>query len=158
MERQTKKRRIISFPIVAAVIFIAVLVVADRWKSFSHLTRGQDNKPTVDFTWTPIGRVRLTEMVGMVRVQDDYAIDFSTLKVQVVELNKTIKISRDDLVGRDYEERVSFAMLAGNVEIASRGQMTLRISVADDAGQVTEIERVIKIEPELGNATLSVPE
>ena len=158
MEDKSKRRWFFTLPALAIVAIILILAASEYGKSFSYAIRGQDNKPTVDFTWTPLGRVRLTEMVGQVFLEDDYALDFSTFEVEVVELRKVLKIAREDLVGREYTDRVSFAQLAGNPEINARGQMTLRISVADDRGQKTEIERVVKINPELGDAELKVTE
>ncbi|HCC21902.1 hypothetical protein A2480_00645 [Candidatus Uhrbacteria bacterium RIFOXYC2_FULL_47_19] len=158
IENKSKRRWFFTLPALAIIAIVLILAASEYGKSLSYLIRGQDNKPTIDFTWTPLGRVRLTEMVGQVFLEDDYALDFSTFKIEVVEINKVLKIARDDLVGREYTDRVSFAQLAGNPEINTRGQMTLRISVADDRGQLTEIERVIKINPELGSAEMKVAE
>jgi len=141
-----KGRRFFSWPIILAAVFVMALIVVEYGKTLSLAARGTDNKPTVDFTWTPIGRVSLREMVGKIRVEDDYAIDFSTLKVEIVELRRTIDVTREDVIGKSFEQNMSFAMFDGNLELLKRGQMTLRISVADDVGQETVIERVVKLD------------
>ncbi|OIO51779.1 hypothetical protein COY93_00970 [Candidatus Uhrbacteria bacterium CG_4_10_14_0_8_um_filter_58_22] len=158
MENKSGMRWFFTFPALAIIAIVLILASSKYGKRISYLVRGQDDKPTIDFTWIPLGRVRLTEMVGQVFLEDDYALDFSTFKIEVVEIGKVLRIAREDLVGREYTDRVSFAQLAGNPEINMRGQMTLRISVADDRGQLTEIERVIKINPELGSAEMKVTE
>ena len=144
-EAKPKRRKIFSWPVIVAAIFVVLLLVVEYGKSLQMVARGTDEKPTVDFTWTPIGRVSLKEMKGHLKVEDDHAIDFTTLKMEVVELHKTIEVTRNDVIGRSFETDMSFAMFDGNLDLLKHGQMTLRVSVSDDIGQETVIERVVKI-------------
>jgi hypothetical protein len=139
------ERKIFSVPVILAAVFVVGLLVVEYSKSIQTMVRGTDEPPTIDFTWTPIGRVNLKEMVGTVKLEDDHALDFSTYKVTVMELNREIGLPVEGVIGRDYEQQMSFAMFDGNLELLKRQQMTLKVEVADDAGQKTEIEQVVKL-------------
>jgi len=139
------ERKIFSIPVILAAVFVVGLLAVEYSKSLQTMARGADEPPTIDFTWTPIGRVDLKEMVGTVKLQDDHALDFSTYKVTIVEMGREITLPIDGVIGRDYEQKLSFAMYDGNLNLLKKQQMTLKIEVADDIGQKTEIERVVKL-------------
>ncbi len=157
MEEQ-KKRRLFTWPTAIALVVIVLVVMFALSDNFRYMARGEDNPPEVDFTWSPIGKVTLQEMVGHIHIKDDYALDFSTFEVRVVELDKTIEIFRDDVIGREYDGDVSFAIYHENPILLKYGRMTLEIKVADDRGQETRIERVVKIKrPEGYIGSFDVP-
>jgi hypothetical protein len=155
MNQNQKKRKLFSWPIILAAAFIIVLLIIEYGQSWQWLVRGADHGPTIDFTWTPLGRVSLKEMIGTVKVEDDYALDFNTLKFEILELNQTIDLTRKDVIGKSFEQTISLAMFDNQPELARRGQMTVRISVADDRGQQAMIERIIKLKPSTGGVFLN---
>ncbi|MBU0624786.1 hypothetical protein KKF05_00405 [Patescibacteria group bacterium] len=148
-------RKFFPLPIILAAVLIVLLLVVEYGQSLRLAVRGIDNKPTVDFTWTPIGRVSLKEMIGRVKVEDDYALDFNTLKLEIVELNQTIELTRSDVIGKSFEQEISLAMFDNQPELMTRGQMTIRVSVADDRGQEAILERVVKLKPSVGGVFLN---
>ena len=105
-----KKRKFVDYlPIVlGALILLAVGAIAAE----EHLTlfsRGTDRPPTIEVTWTPIGRVSLFEMQGHLKIVDDYALDFTTYRMTIKEIDRTIDLPIDGLVGREYEQDISLS-------------------------------------------------
>jgi len=144
MENKAKKRYFTLSTAIAlgVILVVGLLAMGDNVR---YLARGEDKAPEVDFTWTPIGPVTLKEMVGHIHIKDDFALDFSRFDVRVVELDKTLEIMRDDVIGKEYEGDLFFAQFHEHPVLLKYGRMTLEISVADDRGQVTKIERVVKV-------------
>jgi hypothetical protein len=143
-------KKFFRLPVILAAIFVVGLILVEYGTQIRLAARGADHPPTVDFTWTPIGRVDLKEMVGTVTLVDDHALDFSTYKITVVELGREIDLPIVGIIGREYEQKVSFAMFDGNLQLLKKGEMTLQVEVADDVGQKTVIERIVKIKPPSG--------
>lgn len=140
-----KDRKLISLPIILAAVFVVGLLAIEHHKGIEDAARGEDKPPEVDFTWKPVGRVSLKDMVGTVKLKDDHALDFSTYKIRIVELGREIELPIEGVIGREYKQDISLAMFAGNLELLKRGEMTIQVEVADDAGQMTQIERVVKL-------------
>ena len=130
--------------VLGVLILLSVTAIAAE-EHLTLFTRGTDHPPDIEFTWTPVGRVDLREMQAKLKITDDYGIDFSTYRFTIVELKKTMDLPIPGLVGREYEQDVSFSMLADNAILQVARQATIQISVADDAGQETSIEKVIKL-------------
>lgn len=141
-----KKRTFVDYlPIVlGALILLAVAAIAAE----EHLTlfsRGTDRPPTIEFTWMPIGRVSLFEMKGHLRMVDDYALDFTTYRMTIKEIDKTIDLPIDGLVGREYEQDISLSYLANDAVLNSRKTVTIEFTIADDKGQKTTLVKEIKL-------------
>jgi len=79
------------------------------------------------------------------RIVDDYGIDFTSYRFTIEELNKTIDLPTPGMLGREYEQDVTLSTLADNAVLLQAGKATIDITVADDAGQVTTIQKIIKI-------------
>ncbi len=139
------ENKLFSLPVILAAAFVVGLLAVEYGKSLQTMARGGDDPPTVDFTWTPVGRVDLKEMVGTVKLQDDHALNFSTYKITILELNREITLPVEGVIGRDYEQQISFAMFDGNLNLLKKQAMTIKIEVADDAGQHTAIQRIVKL-------------
>lgn len=155
---EKRKRRFFTLTTAIALGVILIIGVVALNDDIRLMARGEDRPPEVDFTWSPIGKVTLLEMVGHIRIEDDYALDFSTLAVRIVELDRVLEIVRPDVIGREYESDVHFGLLHEHPVLLKYGRMTLDISIADDRGQVTRIERVVKLKtPEGFIGTLEVP-
>lgn len=137
----TKKR---NWPVVAsvAVLLLMMFVIA---RDFTIAGRKEDLPPVIDFTWTPVGPVDLREMKGFLTMRDDYALDFTTYQMKIVELDRTFGLPIDGVIGKDYEQMVSLSLFADNGTLLEKGRVTLQFSIADDKGQVTTIERVMKL-------------
>ncbi len=128
----------------AIVILLTVGVVALR-DYRSLFARPHDDPPMIEFTWTPDGRVSLKEMKALLVMRDDYALDFTTYRMTLVELDKTIDLPIPGLIGKDYEQPISFSLIADDPRLADEKKLTVRISVADDRGQQTTITREIPL-------------
>lgn len=140
------KRTFVDYlPIVlGALILLAVGAIASE----EHLTlfsRGTDRPPTIEFTWTPIGRVSLFEMQGHLKIVDDYALDFTTYRLTIKEIDKTIDLPIDGLVGREYEQDISLSYLANDAILNLKKTATLEFSISDDKGQKTTLVKEIKL-------------
>jgi hypothetical protein len=136
-------------PMVLAVLILGVMgfiMVRDRE---SLLGRSEDLPPVIEFTWTPLGPVDLREMKGFLSMKDDYALDFTTYRMSIVELDKTYDLPIDGMIGRDYEQNVSLSLLSDNATLKEKGKVTIEFSIADDRGQTSTISRSIKLKPAL---------
>lgn len=141
-----RKRTFVDYlPIVlGALILLAVSAIVSE----EHLTlfsRGTDRPPTIEFTWTPLGRVSLFEMQGHLKIVDDYALDFTTYRLTIKEIDKTIDLPIDGLVGREYEQDISLSYLANNAILNSKKTVTLEFSISDDVGQKATVVKEIKL-------------
>jgi hypothetical protein len=140
--------RIVSLAIflgsLAVLGYMGQLIVRDSGLFSSRL---KDEPPQIEFTWTPLGPLSLKDMKGRLTMKDDYALDFTTYRFRVVELDKTIDMPIDGLLGSDYESDVYLALLANDPRLPGLDRLTLEISVADDRGQKTTISRIVRIKP-----------
>lgn len=133
-----------SRTIIAIAVIILVSLVAGR-ERLRFLFRVGDTPPTVEFTFIPSKPISLHEVTAKVRVKDDHAIDFTTYRMTLVELERTLVLPIPGLVGKEYEQPVSFSLVADDPRIREAGKLTVIISVADDRGQSTEITRFIPL-------------
>jgi len=139
------------YKILSLAIFIgslAVLVLMGRLiakDSGFFAKRLKDEPPRIEFTWTPLGPLSLKDMKGYLTMKDDFALDFTTYRFRIVELDKTVDMPIDGLVGNEYESNVYLALLADDPRLVGLDRLTLEISVADDRGQKTTIDRVVRI-------------
>jgi hypothetical protein len=133
--------------VISAVAFLVVGTMAILWSKdvMSYVERGTDDPPTVEFSWTPVGPVDLMEMKGLVRVTDDHGIDFTTYRFRIVELDRTLDLPIEGLVGSEYEQPISLSLIANNAILLQKKEVTIEIVVADDVGQETSIVKVIKL-------------
>ena len=117
---------------------IAKLVKQGYRVGMVHMTNGE---PTP--RGTPEGRMK--EMRGFLTLKDDYGLDFTTYRMRLVEIDKTIDLPIDGLIGMDYEQSVSFSLIADNPKLSGKDKLTVEIEVADDRGQRSTLTRVISI-------------
>jgi hypothetical protein len=155
------QKLLVILPVVLGTVILAVVAATalrDRNAALGVAetrldpVRG-DQPPEVDFTWTPSGAVTLREMVGKLSLKDDRALDFKTYKMYLVELDKTVTLPMaESLIGREYTDTLSFSLQADNPRLIGKDKLTVRIEIADNKGQKTEIERIIKLKPDTVNA------
>ncbi len=144
---QWKKKHIITTaPVILSVAILLVMGLIVAKDSNLFFTRGKDLPPTIDFTWSPAGAVSLKEMKGYLVIRDDYGLDFKTYRMHLVELDKTLDLPIDGLIGKDYEQPISFSLIADDPHLRGKDKLTVEISIADDRGQKTSIERVIHLQ------------
>ncbi len=151
-----KKRFYRSLAVSAAVLVLAVVgtLFLTDWKKLT--SRSEDLPPTIDFTWTPLGPLDLKDFRGYLTMKDDYALDFTTYRFTIVELNKTVDLPIPGMIGKEYDSPISLALVADRAELADKDRITVRVSIADDKGQKTEIERVIRLKPRPNVLNLTV--
>lgn len=137
------KAMMVPLGLSAAILVIMGLIIAKDTRAL--MSREEDLPPVIEFSWSPAGDVDLKEMKGFLTIKDDYAIDFTTYRFTIVELNKTLDLPIDGLMGKDYEQSVSLSLIADRPEVLRQEKLTIEISVADDKGQQTSITRVIKL-------------
>ncbi len=133
----------------ALVASLAVLagigwyVAGDIWSRAP--SRSSDAPPVVEFTWTPLRPLTLDEFKGSLSLKDDHALDFSTYKFRIVELDKTIGLPIEGMIGKEYSSDIYLSWLSTNARVMESEQLTFEISVSDDRGQNTSITRVVKL-------------
>jgi hypothetical protein len=132
-------------PVSLAIAILGVMSIIVLRDSASIMKRNNDLPPIIDFTWTPIGPTDLREMKGFLSIKDDYALDFTTYKMRIVELDRSYDLPIDGMIGREYEQSVSLSLLADNDVLRQRGKVTVEFSIADDRGQSSTISRTIKL-------------
>ncbi|MEY4744936.1 MAG: hypothetical protein RL272_881 [Candidatus Parcubacteria bacterium] len=124
-----------------AILAVMGLIAASDTRKLT--ARSEDLPPRIEFTWSPAGAVDLKDMHGFLTLKDDYALDFKTYRMRLVEVDKTIDLPIDGLIGKDYEQPVSLGLVAGNPRL--NGRLTVEISIADDRGQKSTLTRVITL-------------
>lgn len=134
-----------AVPVVLAVLIIALMALIMNKETKRLLSRQQDQAPKIEFTWSPAGEVSLMDMKGMLTITDDYALDFTTYRMKLVELDREIDLPIPGLVGKEYEQPISFSLVANDDKLWGRDKLTVIISIADDKGQKSEITRVIPL-------------
>ena len=146
-----KRKAVVRWVTLAAAL--AVLAgMAGIWY-FDHPGRvvGQrtkDEPPTIDLTWTPLGPARLQDFKGFLTLKDDYALDFKTYRFRLVELDRTLDMPIDGLVGKEYGSDIYLSLLANDPIAATLSRLTIEISIADDKGQKTTIDKVVRLLPQ----------
>lgn len=127
---------------IAILVVMGFIITSDTKKLTA---RPEDLPPRIEFTWSPAGPVDLKEMRGYLSIKDDYGLDFKTYRMRLVEVDKTIDLPIEGLIGKEYEAPVSFALIADNPRL--NGRLTVEISIADDRGQKSTLTRVITLKP-----------
>lgn len=133
-------------PIIVSLAVLAIMALVWQRDSYALLTRFDDRPPVIDFTWTPLEPTDLRDLRGFLTMKDDYALDFKTYRMRVAELDKEWELPIDGLLGKEYEQPISLGLIADKPQIIDAGQVTLQFSIADDRGQKTLFERVIRLQ------------
>ena len=131
-----------------AVLSVAILIVTTAiilGDSASLIRRQEDLPPVIDFTWVPLGPVDLREMRGFLKIKDDYALDFTTYRMRIVEIDRSYALPIDGLSGKEYEQPISLSLLADNPRVLERKTLTLEFTIADDRGQKTTVDRTLRL-------------
>ena len=139
------KERLQWIGIGAGAIVLAVFAIAFARGAIRVPTalRGKDLPPTVELTWTPAGATTLREFRGHLKLTDDRALDFTSYRFEVVEAGKTVGLPIEGMIGKQYESDVSLALLESYSGLVDKKEVHLKLSIADDAGQRTEIEKTV---------------
>jgi hypothetical protein len=140
-----EKYSIAWIPVTLGVVILVIMGFIIANDTHALLARTVDLPPTIDFTWTPAGAVDLKQMRGTLTMSDDYALDFKTYRMRLVELDKTIDLPIDGLIGKEYSAPVSFGLIADDPRLIGKDHLTVVISIADDKGQTTTLTRVIQL-------------
>lgn len=133
----------VSVALAIAILAVMGLIMTRDTRTLS--ARGDDAPPKIEFSWSPAGPVSLREMKGFLTIKDDYGIDFTSYRMRLPELDKTLDLPIDGLIGKDYEQPISFSLLADNPKLRGHDRLTVEISVADDRGQKATLTRVIML-------------
>ncbi|MBI4457447.1 hypothetical protein HY633_00600 [Candidatus Uhrbacteria bacterium] len=107
--------------------------------------RIHDRPPEIDFTWTPEPPTMLEDIHGRLVMDDDYGLDFSTYRFRVIDIDKTVDLPIAGMIGKRYEQDVYLGLLRDNPVMAKLESVALEFSIADDAGQVTRLVKVIPL-------------
>lgn len=135
----------IAIPFVLAALILGVMALIMSKDTKRLMARNQDQPPQIEFTWSPAGEVSLMEMKGMLTIKDDYALDFTTYRMKLVELDRVLDLPIPGLIGKEYEQPVSFSLIANDPKLEGHSKLTVEISIADDKGQTTVVTKVIPI-------------
>lgn len=143
------KRPARTISLVVSLVVLAVLgwFVLRDIGGRPAVSRSTDAPPEIEFTWTPRRALTLQEFKGLLVMKDDYALDFSTYHLRIVELERETSLPIEGLIGREYSSEVYLSWLAADPRVAVLERLTLEISIADDRGQKTEISRVVRLKP-----------
>lgn len=118
--------------------------------------RANDTPPSIEFTWTPIGRPELMDIRGKLRVVDDYGLDFSSYSMRIAEIEKTLDYPVPGVAGKEFEQDISFAQFAMHAVLLQKGEMTVEFRMKDDAGQEAMLSKVVKFKQYEGIPNLIV--
>lgn len=145
-----KKRAMLKKAVRTASLAVSLAVLAVMgWLLIGSIAsdgaRPTDAPPQIEFTWTPLGPLTLQEFKGTLVLRDDFGLDFTTYRFRIVELDKTVDMPIEGLVGKEYETDIFLSWLAENPKILELDRLTIEISVADDRGQMTSISRVVRL-------------
>lgn len=134
-----------TVPVMLACVILALMALIANKDTRSLISRPTDLPPTIDFTWSPAGPVDLREMRAYLTIKDDYAIDFTTYRLTIEELRKTIDLPIPGMIGKSYDTPVSFSLLADDPRLSGLTHITVMIDVADDRGQKSTLTRTIDL-------------
>jgi hypothetical protein len=127
------------------VLLVMTAVFVRDWTRLNQ--RDEDTPPVIEFTWSPLGPVDLKEMRGFLKMADDYALDFTTYRMEIRELGRSYDLPIEGLIGREYEQPISLGLLASDPGLTGRDRITIKFSIKDDRGQAAELERIIHLKP-----------
>jgi hypothetical protein len=139
------KKTIKLLPLIAAVAVLAVMTTLVVRDGIRQAAPGPDLPPAIDLTWTPLGPLDLRDFKGRLTMSDDRALDFTTYRFRIVELDKTVDLPIPGMIGKEYAQDVFLGLVAGDPKLADKSRLTIEVSVADDAGQTTSIRRVVRL-------------
>ncbi len=146
MNAITKKKILASvIPVALAVVILGVMGLIMSRDTQRLLNRASDQPPQISFTWSPAGPVSLRDMKADLRITDDYGLDFTTYHMRLVELGRDIDLPIPGLIGKEYEQPISFSLIANDPKLIGLTKLTVVISIADDRGQKSEITRIIEL-------------
>lgn len=126
-------------------VVILVVMFALRLRDGQTPDRTLDLPPTIDFTWTPAEPTSLREMSGLLAIHDDFALDFTSYRMKIVELDRTLDLPIPGLVGKDYEQPISLSLVADDPRFAAAGKATLEFTITDDKGQRTTVTKTVEL-------------
>jgi hypothetical protein len=139
------RKFLLILPIVLAAAVLAVMAAIYANDSRAFYRRDRDLPPRIEFSWTPRGPVELEEMKGRLRIEDDYGLDFTTYRMHIREIGKTIDYPVRGVIGRTFEQDIFLSWLANNPKVREHNTLTLDFSIADDRGQEAKATHVIKL-------------
>lgn len=128
---------------IGGIVIAVFAAFAQKTPTGEYDIRIQDKAPEINFTWSPEAPADLIEMQAKLKITDDHGIDFSSYRFTIVEAERTLDFPVADIVGREWEQPISLSLIASDPKLIGREFVTIRVSVADDMGQQTEIEKVI---------------
>jgi hypothetical protein len=131
------------FVLAVAILVVVALIRSDTVGRMAE--RGSDNPPTIEFTWSPASPADLNEVRGKLFISDDYGLDFTTYEMTLVELERSLDLPIEGLVGKQYEQDIFLGLVAEEFAATGAGHLTLEFVIADDRGQWTEVTRKIEI-------------
>ena|SRR3990172_11983989 len=143
----------VSLAVLAVIVWLVLSDMRPRPEARSVV----DAPPEVSFTWTPLGPLTLREFKGLLTLKDDHALDFATYKFRIVELDKTIGLPIEGLIGKEYSSDIYLSWLADNSQVLQSSSLTFEISVSDDRGQNTSITRVARLKESPTELKLQAP-
>lgn len=137
-------RKILPFAIAVVILLAMALFATDAGRAL--LSGAKDNPPRIDFTWTDEGQpVSLAETSATLRITDDHGIDFTTYRMRLVELDRTLDFPVEGVVGKDWSQPVSFSLVADDPKLEGKKTLTVEITVADDKGQVSTLTKAMPL-------------
>lgn len=144
-----KKTTLAAIPVILAVGVLAAVALTASRDARPIFGRGSsDEPPTIEFTWSPAGAVSLMEMKAKLHLKDDHELDFPSYKMTLVEAGRELRLPlADEIIGKEYEDTLSFSLIADDPQLYGEEKLTVQIEIADDRGQKTAIEKVIKLKP-----------
>lgn len=134
-----------TVPVVLACVILVLMALITSKNTRRLITRSKDLPPTIEFTWAPAGPVDLREMKGFLTLKDDYAIDFTTYRLTIDELHKTIDLPIPGMIGKEYSSPISFSFIANDPRLLGLQHITVMIDIADDRGQKSSLTRNIDL-------------
>ncbi len=147
MQTAPKKKLLALLPFGIGVLILGVMALVATQRGRSLVARSHDTPPVIDFTWTPDqGAVSLMDAHALLTIKDDYGIDFTTYRMRLVELDKTLDMPIPGLIGKDYSQPVSFSLIADDPKLKGKHTLTVEITVADDKGQVSTLTKVMPLQ------------
>lgn len=143
----TAKNKLKMAALAASLTMLAVFGGLVIWDMLPQRpdARRSDAPPEIEFTWTPRRALTLDEFKGYLSMKDDHALDFSTYKFRIVELDKTIGLPIEGMIGKEYASDIHLSWLANDYRVLGSDQLTFEISISDDRGQNTSITRVVRL-------------
>lgn len=136
----TKRTAIIAG---AVAVFLIGAGLLWRQQIAGLYDRATDSPPTILFTWFPDRPTTLKDFEGDLKITDDRGLDFTTYRFTVEEINKTVDLPIEGLIGREYEQKIYLGLIADKPIFQQKKQATIVISIADNRGQKTTVRRVV---------------